>query len=46
MTAPALISVVVPLLDDAEHLPDQLEALAAQDYAGRWEVIVADNGSR
>jgi len=44
--APKLISVVVPLLDDAEHLPAQLEALARQDYGGEWEVIVADNGSR
>jgi glycosyltransferase involved in cell wall biosynthesis len=46
MRHPKLISVVVPLLDKAEHLPAQLEALAAQDYDGRWEVIVADNGSR
>jgi glycosyltransferase involved in cell wall biosynthesis len=44
--APGLISVVVPLLDDAEWLPFQLEALARQDYGGRWEVVVADNGSR
>jgi glycosyltransferase involved in cell wall biosynthesis len=44
--APRLISVVVPLLDDAEHLPAQLEALARQDWTGDWEVVVADNGSR
>ena len=43
--APELISVVVPVLDDAEHLPAALEALAGQDYAGRWEVVIADNGS-
>src|SRR5947207_12145326 len=43
--APELISVIVPVLDAAKHLPQQLEALADQDYAGRWEVVVADNGS-
>jgi glycosyltransferase involved in cell wall biosynthesis len=43
--SPELISVVVPLLNDAEHLPAQLEALASQDYTGRWEVVIADNGS-
>lgn len=46
MPAPGLISVVIPLLDDARWLPAQLEALARQDYGGRWEVVVADNGSR
>lgn len=43
--SPELVSVVVPLLDDARHLPAQLDALARQDYAGAWEVVVADNGS-
>src|SRR2546423_6377260 len=43
--APELISVIVPVLDAAEHLPQQLEALAGQDYAGRWEAVIADNGS-
>jgi glycosyltransferase involved in cell wall biosynthesis len=42
---PTLISVVVPVLNAAETLPAQLEALSGQTYAGKWEVIVADNGS-
>jgi glycosyltransferase involved in cell wall biosynthesis len=42
---PELISVVVPVRDAADHLGEQLEALAAQDYRGRWEVVIADNGS-
>jgi glycosyltransferase involved in cell wall biosynthesis len=43
--APRLISVVVPVRDQAEFLAVQLRALAAQDYDGEWEVVVADNGS-
>jgi glycosyltransferase involved in cell wall biosynthesis len=40
-----MISVVVPVLNRAELLPDQLDALQAQDYEGDWEILVADNGS-
>src|ERR1051325_686166 len=43
MSLPSL-SVVIPCLDAADTLPGQLAALAAQSYAGEWEVIVADNG--
>jgi glycosyltransferase involved in cell wall biosynthesis len=39
------VSVVVPNLNGAATLPDQLEALAGQTYTGDWEVILADNGS-
>jgi rSAM/selenodomain-associated transferase 2/rSAM/selenodomain-associated transferase 1 len=39
-----LISVVVPTLDEAAALPGLLDHLAA--LAGRFEVIVADGGSR
>ena len=39
------ISVVIPCLDAAATLPRQLDALAAQEWSGPWEVIVADNGS-
>jgi len=39
------VSVVVPCYDAEATLGAQLAALAAQDYAGEWEVIVADNGS-
>lgn len=44
MPLPAL-SVVIPCLNAADTLPGQLAALAAQQFAGEWEVIVADNGS-
>ena len=43
--APRLVSVVIPVRNAARLLPDQLNALAAQDYDGPWEVVVADNGS-
>ena len=42
---PELVSVVVPVLNEVSDLPDQLAALAAQTYCGRWELIVCDNGS-
>ncbi len=42
---PLKLSVVVPCLNAAATLAEQLEALAGQEYAGEWEVIVADNGS-
>lgn len=42
---PQLVSVVIPAFNAADHLADQLAALSLQDYAGRWEVVVTDNGS-
>lgn len=39
------MSVVIAALNAAATLPLQLSALAAQDFAGSWEVVVADNGS-
>lgn len=39
------MSVIVPVRDAAATLPVQLRALAAQRFVGRWEVVVADNGS-
>jgi glycosyltransferase involved in cell wall biosynthesis len=39
------VSVVMPVLNGAATLPQQLQALAAQTYPGRWELVVADNGS-
>ena len=42
--ASPLVSVIVPVYNDAERLKLCLEALAAQDYPC-YEVIVADNGS-
>jgi GT2 family glycosyltransferase len=38
-------SVIVPARNAAATLPRALEALAAQDYPGDWEVIVVDDGS-
>ncbi len=40
-----MISVVVAVLDGLPWLDDQLAALAAQECASEWEVVVADNGS-
>ena len=39
------LSVVMPAFNEAAHIADQLAALAAQEYLGDWEVLVADNGS-
>jgi glycosyltransferase involved in cell wall biosynthesis len=44
--APHTISVVVPALNAAATLPDQLDALRSQRYDGPWELLIADNGSR
>jgi glycosyltransferase involved in cell wall biosynthesis len=43
--APLDASVVIPARNSASSIGAQLAALAAQDFAGRWEVVVADNGS-
>lgn len=37
------ISVIIPAFNAQDTLPMQLEALADQEFAGRLEVIVADN---
>ena len=42
---PRSVSVVVPAYNAAATLAEQLEALAAQQYEGDWEVVVVDNGS-
>lgn len=42
---PDLVSVVIPVHNAADVLPEQLEALSAQTYAGPFEVVIADNGS-
>lgn len=39
------LSVVMPVLNGAETIATQLEALARQTYAEPWELIVVDNGS-
>ena len=40
-----VVSVVVPAFHAAAHVGEQLRALAAQDYEGEIEVVLADNGS-
>ena len=42
---PRLVSVVVPVRNGAAVLGQQFAALERQGYRGRWEVVVADNGS-
>lgn len=44
MPPPTLVSVIVPVLDGEAHIAEQCDALAAQTYAGDWELIVVDNG--
>jgi glycosyltransferase involved in cell wall biosynthesis len=39
------LSVIVPVYNGAATLVEQLDALAAQSWAGTWEVVVVDNGS-
>ncbi len=41
-----MVTVVLPVLDAAETVGQQLAALASQDFTGPWELVVADNGSR
>ena len=43
--APPRLSVVIPCFNDADDLPEQLDALAAQEWERPWEVVIADNGS-
>lgn len=47
ITEPSVeVSVIVPFRNADPYLRDQLEALASQDFEGKWEVVVVDNGSR
>ena len=39
------VSIVIATRNGASTIADQLAALAAQDYSGPTEVVVADNGS-
>jgi glycosyltransferase involved in cell wall biosynthesis len=39
------VSVIVPLLNEAEHVEHLAGDIASQDFAGRIEVLVADGGS-
>jgi glycosyltransferase involved in cell wall biosynthesis len=42
---PIDLSIVIPAFNAAETLDQQLEALLTQEWSGRWEVLVANNGS-
>jgi glycosyltransferase involved in cell wall biosynthesis len=46
LRSPRLVSVIMPVLNGAAHVGDQLAALAAQTYRGEWELVVVDNGCR
>lgn len=39
------VSVIIPCYNAQATLAEQLEALAAQEFSGSWEVILADNRS-
>jgi glycosyltransferase involved in cell wall biosynthesis len=39
------LSVVIPCLNAADTLGEQLEALARQQWSEPWEVVISDNGS-
>jgi glycosyltransferase involved in cell wall biosynthesis len=41
-----LVTVILPVRNGERHIGEQLAALAGQDYTGRWELVVVDNGSR
>jgi glycosyltransferase involved in cell wall biosynthesis len=45
MAADPNVSVVVPARDAEATIGATLAALAAQDFAGEWEVVVVDDGS-
>lgn len=45
MPPPHTVSVVIPVYNPGDMLYVQLRALAAQDYDGEFEVVLADNGS-
>ena len=39
------VSVIIPIYNAADTIGDQLQALAAQNYGGWWEVVAVDNMS-
>ncbi len=42
---PELVSIIIPVHNGLPDLDEQLSGLAEQDYPGRFEVLVSDNGS-
>ncbi len=45
MKAEMKLSVIVPCFNAAETIAVQLDALAAQEWAEPWEIIISNNGS-
>lgn len=43
---PPSVSVIVPMRNEEDNAAETLRALAAQDYAGEWEVICVDDRSQ
>ncbi|MBW3579035.1 MAG: glycosyltransferase family 2 protein [Actinobacteria bacterium] len=39
------VSILLPVLDEADHIDEVLGSLAAQDHRGRVQIVVADGGS-
>jgi glycosyltransferase involved in cell wall biosynthesis/GT2 family glycosyltransferase len=42
---PKLVTVVLPVLNAADTIDEQLSALSEQTYNAEWELVVSDNGS-
>jgi succinoglycan biosynthesis protein ExoA len=45
MSAIARVSVIAPMFNEAEHIEDVVADVAAQDFEGQLELIVADGAS-
>ncbi len=39
------VTVLIPMLNAADTVASQLDALVRQDFSGTWEMVVADNGA-
>lgn len=39
------LTVIIPARNEERRLPEQLDALLAQEWDGSWEIVVVDNGS-
>lgn len=39
------LSIIIPCLNAADTIGEQLQALTIQSWNGQWEVIISDNGS-